>query len=627
VSDALRELIASFYVEVDKAGELAKGSAEVDALKAKLAELQAGFAKVKAPAEQAGKAIGDALGKGRDSRGRFLPGGGSSVPAPSPFGGGRADNTGFGDAFAAAAGRTQQFGPTRETMVQGRAQMAAAEQAAAAYAKTLRGRLAGAVNAVRAGFNGGGGGGKGPGLIASLATVRNGFLALGAGVAVHAVKGLVDGIGDISEGAARLGVTTDEFQRLRVLARLNATDVGTLGAAFRTLANSAVEPTKETAAAFAKLGVSTRDASGQFKSSQDLFFDVGEALAGVANETERSQLAQKLLGRSAQQLKPIFAQGTEAFQKQRLELLKLNVLGKDTVDAADSASDSWVILGAQLLAASEPLLKLLIPGLVKLTEWVTKAVDVGGKWLKQTDLVAVAMTALGGYMALKFLPGLRLLVGLGGRASKVLLGMAGSAGKMAWNFAKVAGPLLLLEDFLVWLRGGKSVFGAGLDTLFGEGASKGVRKALADLVLAFQDLWKWILGDGAGEKAKALYNEIAKGLELMVHDLLVKAGLRSGKAGLAGLDEFNSRPAEPSLFQPSSFMAGPGGLLGQPSISIPAPGGTTRQGQAGTTTIVNNNGDTSLTFHAMKREDAQPIADKVTPILERKREATVAPYQ
>lgn len=473
MSDALRELLASFVVEVDKAGELAKGNAAVDALKQKLADLQAGFDKVKAPAAQAAKAVNDVFARAAQTARMNLQ------AATASQLGGRADNGGFGAVGAMGLG-AKQVGPTRDTLNAGRAQMAAAEQAAAAYAQTLRGKLAGAVDAVRSGFAGAGGGGsKGPGLIESLATVRNGFLALGAGAAVAGLRRLVDGIGDIRESAQRLGVTTDAFQRLRVLAEQNGTSVEALGTAFRTLANSAVQPTKETAAAFAKLGISTKDASGQFKDTNALFFEVATALADVGNETERSALAQDLLGRGAQQLKPIFAGGRAEIEKQRRALASMNVISADTIAQADELSDSWKAIGPSLVAAAEPLLKLLIPGLTKLTEWLIKGITATGNWLKNTDLASVGITVLGAAVATKLLPGLRLMVGLGGGAVKTLLGMAGAAGKALWSFARLAIPLLLIEDFITFLRGGESEFGKLLDMLFGKGASTGVLKELA----------------------------------------------------------------------------------------------------------------------------------------------------
>ena len=54
MSDALRQLLASFVVEVDKAGELAKGNAAIDALKERLVDLQEA-------AKPAAKAVNDAF--------------------------------------------------------------------------------------------------------------------------------------------------------------------------------------------------------------------------------------------------------------------------------------------------------------------------------------------------------------------------------------------------------------------------------------------------------------------------------------------------------------------------------------------------------------------------------------
>lgn len=634
MSDVLRELLASFVVEVDKAGELAKGNAAVDALKERLTELQDAFKKVKAPAEQTGKAIEDVFARAAQTAKKNI----DAIAALSAFGGGRANATGFGDAFGAAADRAAgalpqygptretlydhqraefvadanahklpQFGPTRETFEQGRA-------AAEAYAKTLRGKLAAAVAAVREGFNGAGGGGKGPGLIASLATVRNGFLALGAGVAVHAVKGLVDGIGDISEGSARLGVTTDEFQRMSAYARQNATDVDTLGTAFRTLATSAVDPTKETTAAFAKLGVSTKDSNGEFKSSQELFFDVGESLAGVTNETVRTQLAQKLLGRSAIALKPMFAQGTEAFRRQREEMLKLKVLSPEVIDAADSLSDSWVVLGAQLLATAGPVLQdTLFPALKALTGFLVKGVEGLGKLLKTTDFVAAGITALAYVLQAKLIPGLVSVVAKGVAASGSMLKFAASGAKAAISFARLALGLLVLDDFITFLRGGDSETGRLIEAIFGKDGVEVTLKAINDLKAGLVDLWNWVTGKGNGEGIKRLWQEFGNGITVMINDLLHSVGI--GKGGTDGpfkLMEEISRSSGTG----QSYINTPG------AYGPPTADGSTR-GNAGTAVTI---GDTNVTITGYSASDSKRIADDLDTTLERNRDGLAAQW-
>lgn len=612
MSDALRELIASFVVEVDKAGELAKGNAAIDSLKERLAELQESFKKVKAPADQAGRAISDVFTQAARTAARNL----SAIGAASAFGG-RADNTGFGAAGAAAAARAEaampQFGPTRETLNAGRAQMAAAEQAAAAYAKTLRGRLAGAVKAVKDGFAGPSGRPTegGPGLLDQLLTFRNAVLALGAGRAVGAVKHLVDNIGSIGEGAAKLGVTNAQFQRLGVLAEQNDTSVEALGGAFRNLANAAAQPTKETSKAFEKLGVSTKDANGQLKSSNDLFFDVSRGLAGVANETERSALAQDLLGRGAQDLKAVFSSGTEAVDRQRIALEKLGVLSDETIAQADEASDMWAGFGLAILAAAEPLLNLLLPALLDLTKALATGIGWLGKWLKQTDLVSVAITALGGYMALKFIPALRMMITLGGGAEKVFLGMAGSAAKAALSFARAALGLLIIEDFIVFLRGGDSETGRLIEALFGKEGVEVTLKAIADLKHALVDLWNWVTGAGSDGSVARIWQEFGNGITVMINDLLHAVGI--GKGGTNGPFKL--------MEETTTFNAGAGSHLNFPgAYGPPTADGSTGSNPGRSVTI----GDTNVTITGYSAADSKLIAADLDSTLERNREAIVA---
>jgi hypothetical protein len=466
--------------------------------------------------------------------------------------------------------------------------MAQAEAAAARYAGTLRGKLASAVQSVRAGFSGGGGGGAGgggPGLIARLADFRTQVQLLAGSAVVVGVKRLVDGIGDIGESAQRLGVTTDQFQRLKVLADQNGSSVEGLGTAFRTLSNSAVQPTKESTAAFAKLGVSTKDASGQFKSTNDLFFDVAAALANVGNETERSALAQDLLGRSAQELKPLFANGAEGVAKMRKELGALSVLSDETIAQADALSDSWKTVGPSLLSAAEPLLKLLLPALKLLTEAMSKGIEWLGKFLKQTDFVSVALTALGGVFVTRLLPQLSVMVTLGGGATKVMTGMALAAGRAALAFLAWAIPAAIIEDFIGFLRGDESAIGKTLDMVFGKGASTGVIEALGkawDLlasavkrVLEAMHLFK--PGDESLEQRQRadetwqgsnFQRKIVPGLKLFADLVAPGLGTLGGKAA----DWIGSSTASAGYGQSVDYgtMAAPGPAMSssEPNLSI-----------------------------------------------------------
>jgi hypothetical protein len=525
MSDALRTLLAEFVIEVDKAGALQRGNAQIEALKDRLHEMQI-------VARGAAKGLTDVFAKANQSAHLFVRAGNAQALA------GRADNNGFAGLGALRASQATK----------------AADAAAAAYATTLRGKLGTALAHVREGFNSGGGGSKGPGLIDSLLSFRTAALALGAGAVAGGVGRLVDHVGGIGEAAQKLGVSTDDFQRLDVLAKQNATSVQALGTAFKNLANLATDPTKESAAAFERLGVSTRDSAGNLKSSQQLFFETSEALAGVANETERSALAQDVFGRSAQELKPIFANGAAAVRAQREELLKLRVLSPEVIAAADKLGDSWVTFKASMLAAAEPLIKVLIPvltktaeGLVAFTGWLERAWKSG--LLARGAFVGLALGAA------RFLPLLRLIVGLGGGFGPMMLRWAGAALAASRAFLRMVAPLLILEDILGFFMGKDSLTGRGIEAAFGRDVLEGVQQTIRDLTEVFKDLWSWVFGNGQGGKVAAFYAEISQGVRLLINDLLAAIPFSGRTAGLAGLESFEKK--EKALQD-----AGGGGFLG-----------------------------------------------------------------
>lgn len=631
MSEALRSLLAEFVVQVDKAGELARGNEAVTALKERLVELQAEFAKVKAPAVRAGKSVQQAFAGGFAG----APGLAEALRAHSEQAAGNLFGM-FGAAQGAQhrngelVGPERMFGPTRDTLN-------AANQAAAEYSKTLRGRLGSAASTVREIFSGSGSG-SGGGLVGSLATVRNGLIALGVGTAARAVKHVVDGIGDISEGAARLGVTTDEFQRLSTLARMNATDVGTLGTAFRTLATNAVEPSKDSAAAFAQLGIAVKDGTGQFKTSQELFFETGEALSGVTNETLRTQLAQKLLGRSAVELKPLFAQGTEAFRRQREEMAKLRVLSPEVITAADELSDSWVALGTQLLATAGPVLQdTVFPALKVFTSYLFKGIDILGKWLDRIDLASTAATALAYAVSAKLIPGLVGVVANGVKAAGSMRQFAMEGARAAVSFGRLVLGLLLVEDFIGFLNGDDSETGRLLTKIFGKEGKEGTLQALKDLGGALKDVWNWLLGNGMGDTARTLYRDLSDAISLLVNDLLKLIGIGEGgingpfKLGGGGHKLLSAGQFAGNLASGDLVGAGKAAAgffdTGPANDTIPVP-----SGQYGPPTATGVNGavvyagDKTITINGMRVEDAKVVAGEMEAALERDRNALIATY-
>ena len=507
MSDALRQLLAEFVVSIDPKGDLAKGQVQVDALAGKLealADRVAGVGRAAAPALARINALGAAWGN--------VPGLGAAVQQGSA----NAAAGLFGN-FGAAQGldRAERpdgpaLGPTRATLNAHLAEQRAASDAAA---RSLSGRLTRGFQAAAVGAASFGARAVGAFQRAreaafrtdnSLFTVQNALGALAGGTVVRATLGLIDHIGGIGEAAAKLGVTTDEFQRLDVLAKQNATSVEALGGAFRVLARQAVDPSKDSAAAFKALGVSTKDAAGDFKSRQTLFFDTALALADVSDETKRAALAQQLFGRGGTELLPLLSQGRAGLEAQRGALEKLALVTPEAIKAADDLGDRWEAVKTGLLARFAPALtKVVIPALEKLTDLVVR-------FSERSNLFTVAAGAV--------------VVGLNS--------MGGAAGRATVAFARLALPFLLLEDVLGFFNGDDSVTGRLLTWLFGDDGGAKIQQAAVDIKNTLGEVFS---GDFLGPSFTQIKKDLSEFFEFLDKSNFAAHGLLAGVTGLKTL--------------------------------------------------------------------------------------------
>lgn len=440
---ALRELLASFKVEVDPEGNLARGNRAVDALKGKLQSLDAATKRIAPVAVPA-------MAPGRAS----LPSGTGALAGAAPGGGFGALRSGALAAGNAARGAFSTFASGLSSLV-------------------------------------------GP---AALAT-------LGIGALTRQTLQLVDSIGGIGEAAAKLGVTNAEFQRLDVLARQNATSVESLGTAFRTLATNAVDPSKEAAAAFRQLGVDTRNADGSFKERNELFFETAGALADIQDSTQRAALAQKIYGRGALELSALLASGRAGLEAQRAELEKLPVLSDEVIAKADAFGDSWIYAKAQLAALAGPVLNdLVIPGLQWMVDLIKgnsgalqifarHALTVFKTILLPIRVVWDALKSVGGAFSALF----KTVTGGSFKFSEFadILGRVGVALTSLATF-----PVLLAQDFQTYLAGGDSAIGRAI-----EGLGALFSKAADIARDAFSNFFAWVgeqLRQIPGAVAKAL---------------------------------------------------------------------------------------------------------------------------
>lgn len=181
---------------------------------------------------------------------------------------------------------------------------------------------------------------------------------------------------DLNTLAKQTGFTTAELQKMQY-----ASD--RIDVSMETITGAAAKMTKQIASgnsAFAELGVSLTDASGNTRNVTDIFYETIEALSKVENETDRDTLAMSLFGKSANELAGVIDDGGEALRAfgQEAENAGL-ILSQDALDNANQFNDALDQLKAKAQAAflesGATLAENFLPAMEKL-------VEIGGKVLE-----------------------------------------------------------------------------------------------------------------------------------------------------------------------------------------------------------------------------------------------------
>lgn len=142
---------------------------------------------------------------------------------------------------------------------------------------------------------------------------------------------------DLNTLAKQTGFSTEEIQKMQYASDLIDVSFEDISGALKKF-KTKIDPANET---LAKLGVSTTNADDSLRSATDVFNDAIVALSGVANETERDQLAMELFGKGADSLAGIIDDGGKSLQEfgQQAEALGL-ILDQDTLDSLNATNDT-----------------------------------------------------------------------------------------------------------------------------------------------------------------------------------------------------------------------------------------------------------------------------------------------
>lgn len=212
-----------------------------------------------------------------------------------------------------------------------------------------------------------------------ISTAAGGALAGIAGLAYKSVQAA----DDLNTLAKQTGISTAELQKMQYASDLIDVSVDSITGAMTKMKKNMASTSKDTQAAFQRIGVSVQDSNGQLRDATTVFYEVLEGLSQVANETERDTLAMQLFGRSADELAGIVDDGGAALRELGLEAEQLGlIMDQQTLDSLNNVNDAVDKLKAkangELAQAGAKAMEALMPVFEKVLDAMSKALDYIG---------------------------------------------------------------------------------------------------------------------------------------------------------------------------------------------------------------------------------------------------------
>lgn len=327
------------------------------------------------------------------------------------------------------------------------------------------------------------------------------WVGAAAGIAVLTNEAVdqADALKDLGD---ELGTSTQAIQQLGYAAQLSGSSAEAmqtgLGMLNRTI-GEAITGNEGAAQAFAKLGISVKGADGQARATDDVFFDLSDAMAKIESPAQRAAVGMQFFGREGRKMGPLLAQGSDAIRALGEEAVAAGaVFDGSFVDRAAALNDLFDGIRARFTGIRNTIANAFLPQMIR----GAKAVEAFFKVMQPTLLsafesavrvIAAPLRALGdgiGFVADQVVA----IQEYFGPFLNDLVAILGVTALLAAAFLSPGIALFLLgaliaavvEDFQTFLDGGESVIGdllGSFDNFVGEIGE--LFKGLGDTLMDF----------------------------------------------------------------------------------------------------------------------------------------------
>lgn len=207
--------------------------------------------------------------------------------------------------------------------------------------------------------------------------------------------------------SSQTGFSTEEIQKFQYASEMVDVSFDSITQATRQM----TAKLKENEAAFTSLGVQTRDARGNLKDTNTIFYETLAALGNIQNGTQRDVEAIKVFGESASNLTGIIDDGGAALKAYGDQAEATGkIWSQESIDAANAAnnvidtlkadvSQTILVTGAKALEALKPVIDTVVTAIGNLLEKIGSLSEGQIKTIAVIATVVASISPIAGIIA------------------------------------------------------------------------------------------------------------------------------------------------------------------------------------------------------------------------------------
>lgn len=218
--------------------------------------------------------------------------------------------------------------------------------------------------------------GIGKGMVKGVKSLAVGTTALAtasvaAGKKIYDMSKQTTEYGDsVDKMSQKVGMSAEAYQKWDYILNISGTEMANMRVGLKTMTNQlgqAQKGSEEAQANFKKLGLSLSDVNNM--SREEVFSAVVKGFQGMKDSTERAALANKMFGKSGQELAPLFNTSKEQTKALAKEAEKYGMVMSDkSVKAAAAYKDSLTKLQNTFEGVKRGVVSSMLPALKNITD-------------------------------------------------------------------------------------------------------------------------------------------------------------------------------------------------------------------------------------------------------------------